>query len=219
MEKHVFDDLSRSLASASSRRSAMKAIAGGLSAVILGGRPALSQPAKAPLCHATGDPANPYVVVEVAEPAWDKHLAHGDTPYIDCCLDSDCTNGQVCVSGTCTTRCTNGGTFCPVNGLCYFHNCGPRASWNTATCRCECNAEYVSLPEGKCGVPCTSDADCSVVGGACTASEGGAGPNVCAHQSWSLYCSAPDFPCFTNDDCAPCDSTVCRADGKCVSQA
>ena len=215
-----FDAITRSLAAAPSRRRLLTSFGAGLATLVLGGRMTHAQRAKAPLCHATGDPANPYVVIEVAEPAWDTHFAHGDMPYVDCCLDTDCAAGQVCANGTCTAQCPESARYCPSDGQCYFVNCGSRASWDETACRCECDDAYVSLPEGKCGVPCTSDADCSAVGGTCTASNAGAGPNVCAAGGYLVSCSPPQAPaCTSNEGCAdPCDGTVCRADGTCTSQ-
>lgn len=34
--------------------------------------------AKTEVCHRTDDPENPYVLIEVADPALDAHIAHGD---------------------------------------------------------------------------------------------------------------------------------------------
>ncbi len=34
--------------------------------------------AKVPLCHQTGAEDNAYVIIHVAEPAYDTHVAHGD---------------------------------------------------------------------------------------------------------------------------------------------
>lgn len=51
---------------------------------------------KQSLCHFTDSEDTPYTVITVAEPAWDTHLAHGDLPFVDCCMDSDCAEGEIC---------------------------------------------------------------------------------------------------------------------------
>lgn len=115
MDSQRFDALTRSLARGTTRRGLLKGVGGGLAAVLgLTRRPAAAGQAKRPLCHATGDPANPWVVIEVAEPAWKAHFAHGDTPYVNCGTAADC---PLPTPGTCegAPTCTDGACgFAPV---------------------------------------------------------------------------------------------------------
>ena len=103
MDGQRFDQLAKALAGGTSRRGALRGAAGGLAAALgLGARGARARQAKQRLCHATGDPANPYVVINVAKPAWETHVAHGDTPHVDCCVDADCPGGGTCRDGVCS---------------------------------------------------------------------------------------------------------------------
>src|SRR4051794_35701080 len=107
MDGSHFDDLARSLASDATRRGILRGLAGGVVAVL--GRRAVAVGAaqtKQPLCHATGDPAHPYRVIEVAEPAWETHLAHGDAPYLGCCPGDVCPiAGETCGGGGVPGQC------------------------------------------------------------------------------------------------------------------
>ena len=87
MDSRRFDDMVRSLATGTSRRRLLGVVGSGLLAVAAGTRRVDAQPERVALCHATGDPTNPYKVIEVPEPAAQNHLAHGDTPYVNCCLE------------------------------------------------------------------------------------------------------------------------------------
>jgi hypothetical protein len=99
VDQHVFDHFTRAVARpGSTRRGLLRgALALGATALIGGrARAALAGQEKMPLCHVTGDPANPYEVITVAGPSWDTHFAHGDKPYAGCCLDADCATGETC---------------------------------------------------------------------------------------------------------------------------
>jgi hypothetical protein len=103
MDPTQFDGLTKALAAGVSRRRILHGLAVGAVGAVAGlpHQPALAQQTKQAICHHTGDPENPYVVIEVAEPAWATHYAHGDTPYVDCCTNADCAIGQVCTNGQC----------------------------------------------------------------------------------------------------------------------
>jgi hypothetical protein len=106
MDAHGFDDLTRSFARGLTRRHVLRGLGGGLIATLgLARTPAAAQQTKQSLCHATGDPANPWVVITIAEPAWPTHFAHGDTPYVDCCADAECGADQQCRDGACVDVC------------------------------------------------------------------------------------------------------------------
>ena len=111
MDGQQFDSLTKTLAGGIARRGLLRGAAG----LVLGLRAAgtRAERAKRPLCHATGDPANPFVVIEVAEPAWETHLAHGDRPFVDCCADADCPrDGDRCVEGACQAACRLDDSVC-----------------------------------------------------------------------------------------------------------
>ena len=45
---------------------------------------------KLEVCHATGAEDNPFVLIEIADPAFDTHLAHGDFLAPE---NGDCSDG------------------------------------------------------------------------------------------------------------------------------
>lgn len=114
MDQRQFDQWTRNLGRGASRRGILRGMAGGLAAA-LGLRSAgsaLAQQERQALCHATDDPANPWVVIDVASPSWGAHRAHGDHPRIDCCYDEECSGYDTCGGGDrpgacgCTPRST-----------------------------------------------------------------------------------------------------------------
>src|SRR5215213_969450 len=100
MDGQHFDRMARRLATSASRRTVLRGLAAGLAgAAGLRALRAEAGQTKKPLCHATGDPAYPWVVISVAEPAWPTHYAHGDHAYDDCCADADCASPATCGGG------------------------------------------------------------------------------------------------------------------------
>jgi hypothetical protein len=134
MDGASFDRLARGLAAGHTRRSVVKRLgAAALGALGLAGAGRASRAgagqAKRSLCHATGDATNPWVVIDVAEPAWNDHAAHGDKVYVNCCTDSDCTGEY--------DTCGGGG----VEGAC---GCTP-----------DCSAATCADPGDGCGGTCS----------------------------------------------------------------
>src|SRR5690349_6325130 len=99
MDAHHFDKMTKLLANGMNRRRILRAAAGLAGAAGLRALGAAAVQAKKPLCHATGDPANPWVVISVAEPSWPTHYAHGDHDFSDRCDDNACAAPQTCGGG------------------------------------------------------------------------------------------------------------------------
>jgi hypothetical protein len=69
-----------------------------------------------------------------------------------------CCSGN-CASGTCAAACASGQVLC--NGNCVSNSCLTIGHvFNTSTCQCECPPDRVTLHNGLCAKPCTSNADC-----------------------------------------------------------
>ncbi len=136
MDGQRFDRMARRLAGGVSRRAVLRGAAAGLAAAagLRAGRAGAGQTKKS-LCHATGDPAHPWVVIDVAEPAWDSHVAHGDHAYVDCCADAECTapatcgGDGACVENTCDVdgamACAGSGFVTCDRGALVYRDCGP----------------------------------------------------------------------------------------------
>jgi hypothetical protein len=193
MDGQRFDQMARMLAGGLSRRAVLRGAAAGLAgAVGLRAGRVGAQQAKKPLCHATGDPANPWVVISVAEPAWQTHYDHGDHDYINCCADADCTTeGHTCggggVEGQCgaAVECLGPGDCPPPSDACHAATCvggvcGTVTSGCGAFLGCQDNPACLALTttEGGCfclnGVigiitePCAASSECQAsTGGTC----------------------------------------------------
>jgi hypothetical protein len=120
MDGNRFDSMAMMLANGTNRRKVLRGIAAGLAGAV--GLRVLGAEAgqeKQAFCHATGNPASPWVVISIAKPAWKAHLAHGDHPYLDCCADDDCGAREHCTDGTCVEdTCTvNGAMECAETGF------------------------------------------------------------------------------------------------------
>ncbi len=106
MDGQRFDSLARAMATATSRRDVLLgALAGGFGALIGGGRRAGAKPQKVAICHFTDDPAHPYEVISVAQPAVQAHLGHHDSllSEVECCTNADCDDGDPCTYDVCGT--------------------------------------------------------------------------------------------------------------------
>ncbi len=106
MDGKNFDDLTRKLATGTSRRNVLRGLLGGAAA--LGGLKAsgtlAARQEKTTICHATGSDSNPWVKVNVADPSLlPAHYSHGDFIIGDgCCRNQDCHCENQCETGVCT---------------------------------------------------------------------------------------------------------------------
>lgn len=135
MDGPRFDSVAMMLANGVNRRSVLRGIAAGLAGAA--GLRALGAEAgqeKQAFCHATGDPASPWVVIRIAKPAWPAHLAHGDHLYVDCCADDDCGARGRCADGACVEdactvngamECSGSGFVTCDNGRWIYRDCAP----------------------------------------------------------------------------------------------
>jgi hypothetical protein len=123
MDDTRFDCLAKLLATRAGRRGLLCGASGGLAAALgLRVRGVGAGQTRRLLCHATGDPARPWEVIDVAEPAWQTGLARGDTPYHGCCADADCGAATpYCVAGTCVACRVD--ADCPDPGACHQATC------------------------------------------------------------------------------------------------
>lgn len=156
MDSRAIDDLARRLAALRSRRDLVRMLAGGAGGGLLALRRAGRGNAaseRIPLCHFTGDPANPYAVIEVAGPALANHQAHGDFRFTNCCRNADCDGGNPCVDGTCRT-CTPIG-FEPENAC-------------TASTTCCDGGQCVNFPTFQGAPSFCRPAGCLLGGAPCT---------------------------------------------------
>ncbi len=205
MDGHRFDDLTRALAGRPSRRGVLRALAGG-AAVAVGGRATAARAgqAKRPLCHATGDPARPYEVIDVAEPAWEAHLAHGDAPYLDCCPGDACPGPHdACGGGGVPGACG-----CTPKTLCEPGDTGPVDDGCGGELTCGCALTEADCPAGVDAAACACRVDECGPGASCPqgcyciATTAG---NRC-HGGATIDC---DQPCASSADCTDPIYPVC----------
>jgi hypothetical protein len=176
LDGHRFDRLTQSLATGVSRRGLLRGAGGTLglaTAARLG--TARAATAKQALCHQTGDPAKPWVIVEVSGKALNDHLAHGDTPYVDCCGNADCGQGSTCCAGQCAVYPLSCGTdVCTWEEFC--NTCSGTSGY--------CNPELADgcQPRVSCNYPneyCFGLGSCSPADGTCTCMVPGASGHSC----------------------------------------
>ena len=162
MDTHRFDDLTRSLASGSSRRTVLRGLLGGVAALtgFRAGSTAAAPAAKIDVCHYDADTGT-YHKINISQNASDTHLAHGDN------ADIGCAEGQTLNTDTCA---------CEAAGPCPDCNCF--SCWGTT------EGEFFCVFAGTLGFlfPCTSSADCPAERPYCVATteEGPNDPPTCA---------------------------------------
>lgn len=140
MDAHRFDDLTKSLAAAPSRRQVVRTLVGGAGAgllALLGRQAVAAKPGKVGVCHLTGDPANPVVYIQVDASSVAEHAGHGDAVAPDFLNDAAncggcgviCAGDEACAGGACQPvdscpicpgghGCENGGCVCSSAGTC-----------------------------------------------------------------------------------------------------
>ena len=224
MDGQRFDELTRRLAGGTSRRGVLRGAAGALAAALgLRARGTGAQQRKRPLCHATGDPKRPWVVIDVAEPAWETHFAHGDTAFANCCAEADCPAGHACCAtaagGTCadlttTADCGACGAACtaaPANATpaCSDGQCAFVCNQGYARCGDACVNTGTDVDNcGGCGVRCPVNEHCEAGRCVCgTLRDAGGTPISCyeLHPDWpqpGTYC-CPLSKVSTNPDGSP----------------
>ena len=228
-----FDVWTRALSSGRSRRNVLKAAGAALIGVTGVSRGA-GATRTLEVCHATGNPEQPYETMEVTRAELNLRLRQGDTLRIDCCADLDCAgSANGCMTGACDTGyCvqlpTAAGTPCEDGLDCTSDSvCDGTGSCSGSVTDCPETAPQCSDP-----VTCTTTADCpsgeTCIRGACfiTVSQYYCPYNPCVNvctffpypesgNSDIKYCGDPqpsDFqPCEVSDECPP--GTYCALSG------
>jgi hypothetical protein len=194
MDSHRFDDLTRTLATSTSRRQALKALGGGLLAALVPGSVLAkggSNSACATFCaqvfgantraagQCTSDAAKGKGLCYTCGPAAPANstskLCNGTCiPNDQCC--EGCPDGQTCQNGTCVTACPS---------------------------------DKVLLSNGSCATPCTT------TGASC----GSCGAGVCSlDASGAIYCLNTGVPgngsCSSDSNCPT--GYFCKAGSLCA---
>jgi len=199
-----FDQITKVLAQATSRRHALRGIGSGLIGGVLatlGARKAWAQNEQVTICHVPpGNPNNVHTIT-VSSNAVPAHLRHGDAVCApgneDCCFNSGtssavCTNLETDASncGVCGNACSNGQSC--VAGVCEGcanPNACPGGPCGSGNCIC--------LPTTEGGGACINPQFCNILQ-PCTSSADCPGGMVCTHSccdpGFGPLCS---FPCGT----------------------
>jgi len=204
MESSRFDELTKSLATATSRRQALKTLAvttfGGILALSgLGNAFAKTCPPGKKLCagkcvDTKTDPHNCGVCGTVCKSGLCVNGLCCPPGAIKCgnsCCSFTCQNGK------CVPPCTANGGKCSGNSDCCSGNC------SNGVC---CGSGKVGLCNGSCATPCTSSADCPGCVSGCQTDVSGA--HYCAGQAVT--------DCGTGNDCNCPTGSFCNA-GICVA--
>lgn len=222
MEGRRFDSLTRALATGTNRRALVARLVGSFAGGLLALRSATTQGATtcAQFCKVLPPGLRGTCVSDCQAGKGLYFACTGDPTRL--CLAADggsatcCAASGLCQGGVC--GCPTNYTFCQQTGQCVFSVCsGFLQQYNPTTCQCECPPPYVPLANtGACARPCTSDADCAGVPGACkTTTEG---QHLCDACGESAYPGCTDFyPCTSSafcQSCASANNTYC-ADGVC----
>jgi len=217
MDGKNFDELTRKLATGTSRRSVLRGLVGGGAALAAAkvGSDASAAANRVQICHQTGSPSNPYVAITVAAESAElnRHLRHGDALYGGCCNASDCpaTSGECGINPTCEVDTSTNTTYCA-------YEQSDAACANSVACDaydncCEavCNASFscvaAGTPDETCddGQACTSGDICGDDPGSCAGTVDCDTPGTCE--------TGPGY-CDDDGECAY-DSVECNDPGYC----
>ena len=209
MEPAKFDELTKVLATSTSRRQALRRIGGILGGTALAGLfPGLafaSNSACAHFCNAVFGAETEAAGKCIRDAAHGTGLCHqcgSAAPSSICCTRNSsgfcssysgaqcpCPSGQTCQNGTCVTPCTANGGTCSGNTDCCAGNC------SNGVC---CASGQVGLSNGSCVTPCSSlgQDTCS----------GPCGTGFCSPDaSGAIYCLTSTVPsngaCISDRDC------------------
>lgn len=156
MEPTRFDDFTKTLATSTTRRAALRRIGGIFAGISLAGVfPGLAfakNSACAQFCASVFGADTAAAKQCTADAAHQKGLCYTCGPAAPAghpalCDQVCCTSGQTCQNGTCVTPCAANGGTCSVDTDCCSGNC------SNGIC---CGSGKVGLSNGTCATPCTS---------------------------------------------------------------
>ena len=207
MDSSKFDDLTKALATSTSRRQALKALGASVVGGILGLSGIDTALAKKPLCRGNGSKCS------LGQQCCSGYCANNVCtcpPAPACNRACPCPSDSTCQNGTCvattttsttttsttttTPMCLPGGSTCLSNSQCCSDLCCTGIA-GVATC---CPTGTVCLNNGTCATLCTSDADCS---SGCSCAPDIDGVNFCTSGGVGTTC-IQDIDCPTGLFCA-----------------
>jgi hypothetical protein len=209
MDGRKFDGIVKTLATETSRRGVLGA---GLATVAALVTRRASAADKVTICHFTNSKTNPYNIITVDDNSvqLQSHLAHGDTLFVDCCLDEECAeltdqcNIGVCDAGTCIAVPQVGdpcddGNLCTEGDVCQSDGSCAGTAVDCTELDNACNVGACNPADGSCLAEPANE------GGPCDDQNACTGPDTC---SGGVCTSGPTISCddgnvCTDDSCDP----------------